>query len=99
MKTFLAVYTGTKAGMEKWKEMDEAKRKDREKAGMVYGWVFMCHQLGGASAAFFAGLFRESFGGYMQAFMLSGLLCLFAAVAALFIGGVRPAPTPVAATA
>src|SRR4051794_4772564 len=25
----------------------------REKAGMVYGWVFMCHQLGGASAAFF----------------------------------------------
>ena len=71
----------------------------REKAGMVYGWVFMCHQLGGASAAFFAGLFRESFGGYMQAFMLSGLLCLFAAVAALFIGGVRPAPKPAAATA
>src|SRR5436305_15222305 len=44
----------------------------REKAGMVYGWAFMCHQLGGASAAFFAGVFRESFGSYTQAFMLSG---------------------------
>src|SRR3954466_9938354 len=72
----------------------------REKAGMVYGWVFMCHQLGGASAAFFAGLFRESFGAYTQAFMLSGALCLVAAIAALFIGGGRKAREPmVTATA
>jgi sugar phosphate permease len=48
--------------------------------------VFTCHQIGGASAAFFRGLFRTEFGTYMQAFMLSGLLCLFAAVAVLFIG-------------
>ena len=34
MKTFLAVYTGSKAAMEKWKEMDAEKRKEREKAGM-----------------------------------------------------------------
>jgi predicted MFS family arabinose efflux permease len=71
----------------------------REKAGMVYGWVFTAHQLGGASAAFFGGLLREGFGGYMQAFMLSGLLCLIAAVAVLFIGGGRQAPTPAVATA
>jgi sugar phosphate permease len=71
----------------------------REKASMVYGWVFMCHQLGGASAAFFAGLFRESFGGYTHAFMLSGALCLIAAVAVLFIGGGRKAATPAAAAA
>ncbi len=71
----------------------------REKAGMVYGWAFMCHQLGGASAAFFAGLLRESFGGYMQAFMVSGTLCLIAAVAVLFIGGGRKAATPAAAAA
>ena len=44
----------------------------REKAGMVYGWVFTAHQLGGASAAFFGGLLRVNFGGYMEAFMLSG---------------------------
>jgi sugar phosphate permease len=58
----------------------------RERAGIVYGWVFLCHQLGGASAAFFAGLLRVDFGSYMQAFMLSGLLCLVAAIATLFIG-------------
>jgi sugar phosphate permease len=69
------------------------------KAGMVYGWAFMCHQLGGGSAAFFGGLFRESFGGYTQAFMLSGALCLVAAVAVLFIGSGRKAATPVVATA
>ena len=59
----------------------------REKAGMVYGWVFTAHQLGGASAAFFGGLLRVRFGGYMEAFMLSGALCLGAAIAVLFIGG------------
>jgi len=58
----------------------------RERGGIVYGWVFTVHQLGGASAAFFAGLFRIEFGTYMQAFMLSGLMCLFAALAVLFIG-------------
>jgi sugar phosphate permease len=71
----------------------------REKGGMVYGWVFMCHQLGGASAAFFGGLFRESFGGYTQAFMISGTLCLIAAVAVLFIGGGRKAAAPAVAAA
>ncbi len=74
-------------------------RFGREKAGMVYGWVFTAHQLGGASAAVFAGLMRENFGGYMEAFMFSGLLCLGAAVAALFIGGGRRPPEPAAPTA
>ena len=69
----------------------------REKAGMVYGWVFAAHQLGGASAAFFGGLLRVEFGGYMEAFMLSGLLCLGAAIAVLFIGGGRKAPGSAAA--
>ena len=59
---------------------------------LVYGWVFTAHQLGGASAAFFAGLLRVTFDDYMAAFMLSGTLCLFAAIAALFIGGGREAP-------
>jgi sugar phosphate permease len=71
----------------------------REKAGMVYGWVFTAHQMGGASAAFFGGMLRESFGGYLEAFMISGLICLVAAVAALFIGGSRPAPQPAAPAA
>jgi sugar phosphate permease len=71
----------------------------REKAGMVYGWVFAAHQLGGASAAFFAGLLRVNYGGYMEAFMLSGALCVLAAIAVLFIGGGRKAPEPAVAAA
>src|SRR5262249_54714523 len=38
----------------------------RERAGIVYGWVFMAHQFGGASAAFFGGVLRVSFGTYME---------------------------------
>jgi len=68
----------------------------RDKAGIVYGWVFATHQLGGASAAFFGGLLRESYGGYMEAFMISGALCFLAAIMVLFIGGGRKAPATAA---
>jgi sugar phosphate permease len=67
----------------------------REKAGIVYGWIFVAHQLGGASAAFFGGLFRVNLGSYMEAFILSGLLCFLAAIMALFIGREGSAPRPV----
>ena len=74
----------------------------RDRAPLVYGWVFTAHQLGGASAAVVAGLLRVTFDSYMAAFMLSGTLCLGAAVAALFIGSGRRTPqraAPVAAAA
>jgi sugar phosphate permease len=58
----------------------------KEKTGLVYGWIFVTHQIGGASAAFFGGLLRENFGTYQESFILSGLLCLLAAVMALLIG-------------
>jgi leucyl aminopeptidase (aminopeptidase T) len=35
MKTFLAVYTGSPAGMEAWKALDAAQRQAKEKAGMA----------------------------------------------------------------
>ena len=71
----------------------------REKAGIVYGWVFVAHQLGGASAAFLGGVLRVSFGGYMEAFMLSGAMCFLAAIMVLFIGGARRAPESAAPAA
>jgi sugar phosphate permease len=71
----------------------------RDKAGMVYGWVFTAHQVGGASAAFVGGVLRENYGGYFEAFTLSGLICLLAAIAALFIGRSRPAPDATAPAA
>jgi hypothetical protein len=38
MKNFLAIYLGSATAMAKWKEMDEAQRKEREKAGMQAWW-------------------------------------------------------------
>lgn len=35
MKNYLAVFTGTQAGMSKWKDMDDATRKQREQEGMA----------------------------------------------------------------
>jgi predicted MFS family arabinose efflux permease len=57
-----------------------------EKAGLVFGWVVAAHQIGAASAAWFAGLIRTHEGRYDQAFLISGALCLGAAVAVLFSG-------------
>jgi sugar phosphate permease len=76
-----------------------AQTYGRDKAGIVYGWVFAAHQLGGASAAFFGGVLRVNFGSYMEAFILSGLLCFLAAIMVLFIGGGRKAPQPAASAA
>jgi hypothetical protein len=36
---------------------------------------------------FFAGVLRVDFGSYLQAFILSGILCLVAALLVLFVGG------------
>jgi sugar phosphate permease len=52
----------------------------------VYGWIFAAHQVGAASAAFAAGAIRTSFGDYVVAFLLAGVLCLAAAAMALRIG-------------
>jgi hypothetical protein len=41
MKTFLAIYVGTAAGRDRWMALDEADRKQREKAGIEawHGWM------------------------------------------------------------
>ena len=64
----------------------------REMTGVMYGWITCVHQIGGASAAFFGGLLRSNFDTYMHAFLLSGLLCLLAAIMSLFIGYNRQQP-------
>jgi sugar phosphate permease len=71
----------------------------REKTAVMYGWITAVHQIGGASAAFFGGVLRVNFDTYMHAFMISGLLCLIAAIMALFIGVGRLAPEPKPAVA
>jgi sugar phosphate permease len=58
----------------------------KEKSGIIYGWIFASHQIGSAAAAYVAGLMRADLGSYLQAFMLSGLLCFLAAAMVMFIG-------------
>ena len=58
----------------------------KERSGIIYGWIFTSHQLGSASAAFFAGVLRADLGSYLEAFILSGLMCFLAALMVMFIG-------------
>jgi sugar phosphate permease len=80
-----------------------ADRFGRERAGMVFGWIFAGHQLGAASAAFGAGLVRTEYSTYLPAFFVAGGLCIFAAILILTVskspaGGLAtasPVPVPV----
>ena len=62
-----------------------------ERGPIMFGWIAAAHQLGAALAAFAAGVIRTSRGTYLEAFMLSGMLCLIAALMVLFIGRSRNA--------
>jgi MFS family permease len=67
-----------------------AERFGRDKAGLVFGWIFCGHQLGAATAALGAGLTRTTLNTYLPAFFASGLLCLVAALLALTLAKPRP---------
>jgi predicted MFS family arabinose efflux permease len=60
-----------------------AQHFGRERAALVFGWVFTAHQLGAAAAAFGGGLSRDMLGSYLPAFFVSGATCLIAAGAAI----------------
>jgi len=61
-------------------------RFGRERANLVFGWVFAGHQLGAATAAVGAGLSRTALLSYLPAFFAAGLLCLIAAALVLTLG-------------
>ncbi|WP_377807677.1 MFS transporter [Azospirillum sp. A29] len=63
-----------------------AERFGRERANLVFGWIFAGHQLGAASAAFGAGLSRTALQTYLPAFATAGALCLLAAVLVPLVG-------------
>ncbi|MFO1150555.1 MAG: MFS transporter [Alsobacter sp.] len=68
-----------------------AQRFGREKANLVFGWVFTGHQLGAATAAFGAGFARTDFATYLPALYVAGFACLGAAFLVL---SVRRLPRP-----
>jgi sugar phosphate permease len=47
-----------------------------QRASVVYGWVFVGHQIGGAVAAFGAAILRVQIGDYAAAFYISGAMCI-----------------------
>ena len=57
----------------------------RERAPIMFAWLMCVHQIGGAAAAFLAGVLRMELGTYLQAFMISGLLCIVAAIIVMMI--------------
>ncbi len=65
-----------------------ADRFGRERANLVFGWIFAGHQLGAASAAYGAGFARTTFSSYLPAYFFAGLLCLGAS--ALVLGISKP---------
>jgi MFS family permease len=77
-----------------------ADRFGRERAGIVFGWIFAGHMIGAACAAFGAGYSRTEFASYLPAFFIAGAMCLIAAGLVLTIakpsvtrfGAAKPAP-------
>jgi len=67
----------------------------KRSVGMIYGWVFLSHQLGGALAAVAGGLIFEWFGYYNPAFIIGGVLACAGAGMSLGIEKKPPmAPLP-----
>jgi sugar phosphate permease len=71
----------------------------KERAGLVFGWVFAAHQLGAAVAAYGAGLTRTLLLTYNPALFTAGAACLVAAVSVLAIRVVGRPTAPAAAPA
>lgn len=73
-----------------------AERFGRERANLVFGWVFAGHQIGAAAAAFGAGWSRSELLSYVPAFLVSGVLCI---VAAMLIMSISKTKEPLLSTA
>jgi sugar phosphate permease len=63
----------------------------RERAGVVYGWVYASHMIGAALAAWGGGFSRTTFNTYLPAFYVAGFACLIAAAAVWLIGRTQSA--------
>jgi predicted MFS family arabinose efflux permease len=68
-----------------------------KKAPILFGWISASHQIGAASAAFFAGASRTGTGSYLQSFVIAGFVAVVAAFLALMIGTKRQEAAPAAA--
>ena len=63
-----------------------------QRAPVVFGWIFACHQLGSAAAGLGAGIIRSTEGTYLPAFLFAGLAAFIGALLAGSIRQTTPAP-------
>ena len=62
-------------------------------AAVIFGWIFVGHQLGAGFAAFGSGTVRTVLGNYTSAFLAASFMCAMAAIAVLLIARrIRLAP-------
>jgi MFS family permease len=71
----------------------------KEDAPIIFGWLLTGHQLGAGLTAFEAGTLRGALGSYMVPVLISGALCIIAALLVLRIGRDRSRLEPAAGTA
>jgi sugar phosphate permease len=65
---------------------------DKQRGAMIFGWIFAGHQLGGAAAAYGAGLTRTLLLTYSPALYAAGVACILAALAIFLVP--RPGRAP-----
>ncbi len=70
----------------------------KRSVGIIYGWIFVFHQVGGAVAATAAGEVRVAMGQYNYAFIAGGIMALIAALLSLSIRPERIPPPPIPGT-
>ncbi len=70
-----------------------------KKAPILFGWISASHQVGAASAAFFAGASRTATGSYLESFVVAGFVAVGAALLALAIRCEHRPASPVPAQA
>ncbi len=68
----------------------------RDRAPVVFGWIFAGHQLGAAVMAAAAGIARDELATYLPAFFAAGAMCVVAAASMLFLLGRRNPARPLA---
>jgi len=68
----------------------------KERAGLIFGWIFAAHQLGAATAAYGAGFTRTLLLTYTPALYVAGAACLFASLMVLAIQRPHPRAVPIA---
>ncbi|MFT8436692.1 MFS transporter [Liquorilactobacillus satsumensis] len=57
----------------------------QKNSGMLFGWIFVIHQIGGALMAYLSGAIHDEMQSYVMAFIMAGALCMIAALIVIFI--------------